>query len=135
MIQIPDLVSECIFKAVRSSGKGGQHVNKVSTKIELYFTPQDSQLLSDQQKNLLYQKLNHLMNEEGTIRITSDAHRSQKQNKEEAIEKLNQLILKALTPKKRRIKTKTPKSVKEKRIKDKKVKSTIKEMRKKPGLD
>lgn len=132
---IPDLSSEFIFKAVRSSGKGGQNVNKVSSKIELYFTIPASQLLSELQKQILTEKLRHLMNEEGTIRIVAQEDRSQKRNKEIAIEKINLLLGRALTPEKKRVKTKTPRSVKEKRIADKKLRSDIKTMRRKPGLD
>lgn len=135
MIQIPDLSNECIFKAVRSSGKGGQHVNKVSTKIELYFSITDSLILDEKQKNILLEKLSHLLNEENVLRITSDTHRSQKQNKEEALNKLQILITKALTPQKKRIKTKTPKGVVAKRREEKKRKSEVKHLRKKPGLD
>ncbi len=131
----PDLSTEFIFKAVRSSGKGGQNVNKVSSKIELYFTIPASELLNEQQKQILSEKLRHLMNEEGTIRIIAQEDRSQKRNKEIAIAKINTLLTKALTPEKKRVKTKTPRSVKEKRIADKKLRSDVKTMRRKPGMD
>ena len=130
MIEIPDLTGECIFKAVRSSGKGGQNVNKVSTKVELYFNIRNSNLLSAEQKILLEEKLKNLTNEESEIRIVSDEERSQKRNKDKTIEKLHLLIKKALTPVKKRKPTKIPKSVKEKRLKDKKIRAEIKAGRK-----
>lgn len=135
MIRLPDLSPEYIFKAVRSGGKGGQNVNKVSTKVELYFNISQSNLLTTEQKNILLAKLGHLLNEEGVLRITSDASRSQKQNKDDTIQKLNLLLIKALTPVKKRVKTKTPKAVKEKRLNEKKIKSEIKLSRRRPPLD
>lgn len=127
-----NLSGEFIFKAVRSSGKGGQNVNKVSSKIELYFNIPNSEKLNEKQKQILSEKLQHLMNDEGTIRIVSQEDRSQLKNKEIAISKFNTLISKALTPVKKRVKTKTPRGVKEKRIADKKVRSEVKSLRKKP---
>ncbi|MFN0275536.1 MAG: alternative ribosome rescue aminoacyl-tRNA hydrolase ArfB [Chitinophagales bacterium] len=131
----PVLTNECTFKAVRSGGKGGQHVNKVSTKVELYFSIKDSLQLNEIQKSILLQKLHHLLNEEGELRITSDTSRSQLKNKEEAINKLHHLIRKTLTPQKKRIKTKTPKAAKTRRKVDKKKLSETKQLRRKPGLD
>lgn len=135
MIQIPDISAECVFKAVRSGGKGGQHVNKVSTKVELYFAVRDSQLLSQEQKEKIIEKLPAAHNEACTVRITSDRYRSQLKNKEDAISKLHSMLIKALTPQKKRIKTKTPRSVVEKRIADKKRKSDVKSNRRKPDAD
>jgi ribosome-associated protein len=135
MISLPDLTSECIFKAVRSGGKGGQHVNKVSTKVELYFSVNKSTLLTDEQKEILLRKLHHLLNEEAVLRITSDTSRSQIKNKEVAIKKLHQLMAKTLTPQKKRIKTKTPKGIIIKRKQDKKKRSEVKQNRRKPGFD
>ena len=132
---IPDLSAEFTFKAVRSGGKGGQNVNKVSTKVELYFTIGNSQLLSEAQKQVLTQKLQHLPNSEGELRIVCEEARSQLKNKQLVIEKLYALFEKALTPVKKRVKTKTPKSVIAKRIKDKKIAGEKKSMRKKPDLD
>ncbi len=135
MTDIPNISTESIFKAVRSSGKGGQHVNKVSTKIELYFNINASQLLTEEQKKIIVQKLKNLINDEGVMRIISDEERSQNRNKDRAIEKLQLLIEKALTPIKKRKKTKIPKGIIEKRIREKKVISQIKALRKKPFSD
>jgi ribosome-associated protein len=132
---IPDLSSEFTIKAVRSSGKGGQNVNKVSTKVELYFNIAESVLLSLEQKTLLQEKLSHLLNSEGELRVVCEDSRSQLKNKQIAIDKLYELFDKALLPVKKRVKTKTPKSVIAKRIKDKKIAGEKKSMRKKPDLD
>lgn len=131
----PDLTSECSFKAVRSGGKGGQNVNKVSSKVELYFSIANSQILSVGQKEILLVKLSNRIKEDGFIRIVCDEDRSQLRNKNKTIEKLHELINKALTPVKKRIKTKTPKAVKEKRIKEKKIKGVVKNLRKRPDVE
>ncbi|MFI5171642.1 MAG: alternative ribosome rescue aminoacyl-tRNA hydrolase ArfB [Chitinophagales bacterium] len=132
MTNLKALNKECYFKAVRSGGKGGQNVNKVSSKVELYFSVADSNILTTEQKVILAEKLQHLISEEGNIRIVCDEDRSQVRNKNLAIEKFDALITKALTPAKKRIRSKTPKAVKEKRIRDKKNKGEIKAHRKKP---
>ncbi len=130
-----DLFSECIFKAVRSGGKGGQNVNKVSSKVELYFSIENSLLLNDNQKEILTKKLQHRINDDGNMRVVCDEDRSQIRNKNKAVEKLNALIEKALIPEKKRIKTKTPKAIKEKRIKEKKMQGDIKTLRRKPDVE
>jgi ribosome-associated protein len=132
---VPELSPELTIKAVRSSGAGGQHLNKVSTKIEVYFNIPASRLLHADQKQLLMEKLHHMLNEEGTLRVVSQASRSQVKNKEIAIGKLQRLIEKALTPAKKRLKTKAPRSVAEKRIAGKKQRSEIKSLRKKPDRE
>ena len=65
-----DLTQECTFKAVRSGGKGGQNVNKVSSKVELYFSISDSQILTAEQKEILLQKLSHRIQELSLIHIS-----------------------------------------------------------------
>ena len=131
-MQIPDLSSECIYKAVRSSGKGGQNVNKVSSKVELYFTLQNSVLLNAVQKETIHKKLGNRINEEGILRIVCEEDRSQLRNKKNATEKLHALIEKALQPVKKRVPTKTPKEAKRKRLVSKRMQSLKKELRKKP---
>lgn len=132
---LPDLYSELNFKASLSGGKGGQHVNKVSTKIELYFNVGSSQLLSDKQQEILLEKLSHLISDDGALRITCDKTRSQNQNKQLAIQKLYELLEKSLKPVKKRIKTKVPKSVVAKRISNKKKVGEKKSLRKKPNIE
>lgn len=122
---------EFIFKTSRSSGKGGQNVNKVSSKVELDFDIQNSQLLSDQQKDLLLSKLTNRINKEGILQIISQSERSQLANKEKAIKKFYELLIKSFKPKKKRIATKPGKAAKEKRIKKKKLVSEKKAERRK----
>ena len=126
-----DLSSEITYKASLSSGAGGQHVNKVNTKVELRFHIADSNILSEEEKDTLTQKLSGKMNKEGYLILTSQTERSQLLNREKVTEKFYNLIQKALTPPKKRKPTKpTPQSV-EKRLNEKKKVSEKKELRKK----
>lgn len=98
MIPIRDrgLERECSFTAARSSGPGGQNVNKVATKIELAFHIMSSQLLSDEEKTAITEKLATKINEDGYLKISSSESRSQAANKEAALEKLYDTLEKAL---------------------------------------
>jgi len=117
-----------IFQAMRSSGPGGQHVNKVSSKIVLICPIEKIAGLSETQQDLIKQKLkSYLFGEE--IRVTSQKHRSQYSNRLDAIEKLKTLLQKALKEKKPRYKTKIPRAAKEKRLKKKNIRSEIKKGR------
>ncbi len=129
-----DFTNELSISASRSSGPGGQNVNKVNTKVEARLNIADSNLLSDEEKELLFEKLANRINKLGELIVTSQSERTQLQNKEKAIEKLNLLIENALKVEKRRKKSKIPKSVKEKRLKDKKIRSEKKDNRKPPEL-
>jgi ribosome-associated protein len=126
--------SELTFKTSRSSGPGGQHVNKVNTKVELRFDIPNSALLNDDEKEILLQKLKNKITGEGVLIIISQHSRSQIKNKEKAIEQFYRLIQKALTPTKKRIATKTPLRVHKKRLENKLKRSEIKESRKPPKL-
>lgn len=128
---LPDLSGECILKATRSGGKGGQHVNKVSTRIELTFDIPASRLLTDEQKLVLQEKLATRLSSTGELRITEDSARSQHENREKVFKKLYALLGKALTPVKKRKKTRVPPGVKAKRLESKKKKSEKKQLRKK----
>jgi ribosome-associated protein len=127
-----DFISELKFKATRSSGKGGQNVNKVSSKVEVSFDIPNSFLLSDEEKSILLTKLASKLTLDGVLKITCQEDRSQLVNKQTAVEKLNLIIKKALTPVKKRTKTKPSKASKERRLKTKKVVSDKKELRRKP---
>ena len=129
---IPDLYDELVITAMRSSGPGGQHVNKVSTKIELRFNIPGSKILADQQKLLLMDKLRRKLTEAGDLIITSQATRSQSANKELALIKLYEVIAKALKPSRKRIPTKPTKKSKLKRLDEKKIVARKKENRKVP---
>lgn len=118
-----DLSAELTFQAVRSSGAGGQNVNKVATKIELRFHVQNSQLLTEEQKAIILEKLTNKINQEGYLIITSQETRSQLKNRELAIEKLYKLLDKAFFVPKKRKATKPSQAAKEERLKSKKIES------------
>lgn len=126
---IPDLEPEITFKASRSGGKGGQNVNKVSTKIELNFDIAASQLLSEDQKALLLSKLGARLTKEGLLQIVAQTERSQLGNKRVALEKFYALLNACFVVRKKRKATRIPKAVKEKRLLTKKRNAEIKKMR------
>ena len=125
------LTKEVSFTASRSSGPGGQNVNKVNTKVEIRFNLQESQLLSDGEKQLVSKKLANKINKEGEIILVSQESRSQYRNKEMLIDKFYLLIAQALIPEKKRIKTRPSKKKNEKRLKRKNIRSEIKQTRSK----
>jgi len=128
-IQNRDFSSEFNFAASRSSGPGGQNVNKVNSKVELRFSVVQSTLLYDDEKEIVMKKLKNKINSEGELLITVQTDRSQLKNKEEAVEKFYELLIKALTPRKPRRSTRPTKSSIEKRLEGKKQVSEKKTLR------
>jgi ribosome-associated protein len=129
-----DFEKEFTFRMSRSSGKGGQHVNKVNTRVELLFDVLNTALLDEDEQNRVIQKLAAIISQEGIMQITCQSTRSQKRNKEIAIEKFYEKIEDALKVEKPRKKTKKPKSLDEKRLKEKKIQADKKAKRQKVNL-
>lgn len=127
--------SELNFKAVRSSGAGGQNVNKVSSKVVLTFDLNASDSLSEEEKILLKTNLASRLTSEGMLILNCDEDRSQIKNKDLVVKRFFEIIKKGLFVPKVRKATKIPKAVIKKRIKDKKNISEIKQSRRKPNLD
>ena len=125
-----DFKDEFIFQATRSSGPGGQNVNKVSSKVELRFNYLNSAWLDEEEKALIAGKLANKINNLGEIVLTAQTDRSQLKNKEIVVEKFYSLLLKALTPQKKRHKTRPTKGSVEKRLESKRVRASIKASRK-----
>lgn len=128
------LLTEVQFSASRSGGPGGQNVNKVNTKIELRFPVQESEVLDENQKQLIFLKLKNRMNNEGELLVTSSAERSQWRNREKAIQKFFELIEMPLTKPRKRKKTRPTAASRLKRLENKKQLGQKKQLRKPPDF-
>lgn len=119
-ITVQQILPEIVFSASRSGGAGGQNVNKVNTKITLRFSIENSQLLSDEEKELLKHHLQKNLTDAGELLIIAQEKRTQLENKRLAIAKLQKLIDKCYIRKKKRIATKATKASQQKRLESKK---------------
>ena len=133
-MEIEKIISELNYKAVRSSGAGGQNVNKVSSKVVLSFDLKNSKALSDEEKLLLETNLASRLTTDLVLILNCDEDRSQFKNKEIVTKRFLELMRKALIVPRIRKETKIPKSAIRKRIKNKKTISEIKKTRKKPDF-
>jgi ribosome-associated protein len=124
-----NLQKEVTYKTSRSGGKGGQNVNKVSSKVELLFNIDGSELFTEEEKLLLSEKLQNRLNKDGFVQVICDEERNQYLNKEKAIERLALLLTRALQKPKVRKPTKVSKAVKAARLDNKKKHSAKKENR------
>lgn len=129
------LISELTFKAVRSSGSGGQHVNKVATKIELQFNLEASSGVTEEEKEKLKDYLKNRLTKSGILILQCSETRSQLKNKQLVIKKFIELIREGLIEKRERIPTKTPKAAIKKRLQTKRLQAQKKASRKKPDID
>jgi len=138
-IEITDRISiaedELTFKFSRSGGPGGQNVNKVNTKVTVFFDVAGCESFSDYHKKKVLTKLAGRADKEGVVKVTSQRHRTQKANRTAAVERLVELLQDALKRTPVRRKTKVPYGEKRKRLEDKKKRSLLKEQRSKVKLE
>lgn len=128
-----NIESELVYSTSRSSGPGGQNVNKVNTKVELRFNINSSICLSDPEKELLSRKLKNRINKEGDLILASQSERSMILNKEKVTERFFIILAAALTLPRRRIQTSPTKSSRIKRLTEKRKRGIDKKLRKDPG--
>lgn len=128
-------LAELSFRASRSGGPGGQHVNTSSTRIELWWDAAGSPSLSAEQRSLMLERMGNRLTEDGLLRLVAGTTRSQAQNKEETIERFRQLLARALVPVKQRKPTKPGRAAKERRLNEKRANSERKARRRRPRGD
>ena len=129
------IIKECSFSAIRSSGPGGQNVNKVSSKVELRFRISESLILRESEKQLILRKLHSRITIGGELILTSQTERSQIKNKENVFERFCLLIDKAIKPVKKRRPTNPTQSSKQKRMDSKKKHGERKKLRGSPSIE
>ncbi len=122
-------IREIRFTFGTSTGPGGQHVNRVATKATLLFDVNQSESLTNNQRNRIQEHLATRINKQGMLRVSSSKHRSQRANKEAATERFVELLQQTLAPVTRRRKTRIPRSSKKKRLASKKKRGEMKRLR------
>ncbi len=126
-----ELIKECVFKTSRSGGAGGQNVNKVESRVELWFDISQSVLLTEEEKEILLKKLKHKLEKESVLHLQEQTDRTQLKNKALIKEKFYKTILSGFKTVKPRKPTKVSKAVKAKRVESKRIKGEIKQLRRK----
>ena len=129
------LIRELKFRTSRSSGPGGQHVNKTETRVELLWEPRASLCLSANQKARVIRRLGKRVNENGLLLLASGRERSQARNREEVINRFLDLLEACLVEPKKRVATRPTASSREKRLWNKKTRSELKKKRQNPSPD
>ena len=136
MVEITDRLAiadeELTFTTARSGGPGGQHVNKVNSRVTLWFDVMASPSLSDEQKQRLASRLATRINRDGVMRVVSQRHRSQSANRNAAVERFAELVREALATAPPRRKTSVSQAAKTRRLETKKQRSQLKQQRAKP---
>ena len=128
-------LSELTFKATRSGGPGGQHVNTSSTQVELWWDLAGSPALTDRQRTLAMERLASRLDNEGRLRLVSSKFRSQRRNKDDVVERFRQILATALTEPTPRKPTRKPRSADEVRLREKKQRGALKRQRRPPETD
>jgi ribosome-associated protein len=128
------LLKELSYKTSRSSGPGGQHVNKTESRVELLWNIEESACLRESEKSLIKQRLKSRITDSGFLILASEKSRSQFQNKEDVTERFINLIRKSLEPVKKRKPTRPTKASKERRIQGKKKRGEVKKQRRGPDI-
>ena len=127
-------MAEVSFRTSRSSGPGGQHVNKTESRVELIWNLHETNCLDDQRKLVLAGRIGHRLTEDGILILASEKYRSQHRNREDVTERFLELVRASLVPVKKRRPTKPTRTSVEKRIKNKKIRGEIKRTRRnRPG--
>jgi ribosome-associated protein len=132
-LEIPD--TELGFRYSRSSGPGGQNVNKVATKVTLLFAVGDSTALTADQKAQLGERLANRIAKDGVLHLSSERHRTRSANLRDAVERFAALVAAALAPRKRRRATRVPEPSKRRRLEKKRQRSEQKRLRSRPSTD
>ncbi|WP_412986912.1 alternative ribosome rescue aminoacyl-tRNA hydrolase ArfB [Pontimicrobium sp. IMCC45349] len=134
-MDLKELIQEINLKAIRSSGSGGQHINKVATKIELQFKIKESRKLSQIQKDLISVKLKNRLTKEGVLILQCGTTRSQLKNKQLVINRFLAIIAQALSVQKPRVPSKVPRAAIKRRLDNKRKTAQKKANRKKPDIE
>ena len=132
-LEIPD--GELSFRYSRSSGPGGQNVNKVATKVTLLFEVAGSSTLTAKQQALIAERLGNRISRDGILHLSSERHRTRSANQRDAIERFAQLMAAALAPRKRRRATRVPDASKRRRLESKRQRSERKKLRSRSFTD